>query len=199
MKLKDIFSLNHNSKGGAKLYRKIMGKYNIPKQDSKQLVKEIRNSSEGGGVKEYYYKWKDGADKLNELFELIGIVGRVKNIIVIHEKIKGESLYPVVNDKCLIPIYGSEYKIFLQDENGNRFTKSSDFEDKQLMKPQKMLSFIEQYMKGRLSFDLYLCEFEKDYIIISSDNVKRYKNLAESSQVTEEFKKEIRIKLLRFY
>lgn len=83
MKLKDIFSLNLNSKGGAKLYRKIMGKYNIPKQDSKQLVKEIRNSSEGGGVKEYYYKWKDGADKLNELFELIGIVGRVKNIIVI--------------------------------------------------------------------------------------------------------------------
>ena len=34
-----------------------MGKYNIPKQDSKQLIKEIRNSSEGGGVKEYYYTW----------------------------------------------------------------------------------------------------------------------------------------------
>lgn len=55
MKLSDIFSLNLNSKGGAKLYRKIMGKYNIPKQDSKQLVKEIRNSSEGEGVKEWYY------------------------------------------------------------------------------------------------------------------------------------------------
>ena len=58
-----------------------MGKYNIPKQDSKQLVKEIRNSSEGGGDKLYYYKWKDGADKFSELFDLIGQIGRVKNII----------------------------------------------------------------------------------------------------------------------
>lgn len=57
MKLKDIFNIDLSTRGGVKLYRKIMGKYNIPKQDSKQLVKEIRNSSEGGGVKEYYYKY----------------------------------------------------------------------------------------------------------------------------------------------
>lgn len=59
MKLKDIFNIDLSTRGGVKLYRKIMGKYNIPKQDSKQLVKEIRNSSEGGGVKEYYYKMHD--------------------------------------------------------------------------------------------------------------------------------------------
>lgn len=58
-----------------------MGRYNIPKDDSKQLIKEIRNSSEGGGDKLYYYKWKDGADKFDELFDIIGNIGRVKNII----------------------------------------------------------------------------------------------------------------------
>lgn len=81
MKLKDIFNIDLSTRGGVKLYRKIMGKYNIPKQDSKQLVKEIRNSSEGGGAKEYYYKWKENADRFGELFDLIGIIGRVKNII----------------------------------------------------------------------------------------------------------------------
>lgn len=64
MKLSDIFSLNLNSKGGVKLYRKIMGKYNIPKQDSKQLVKEIRNSSEGvGNSKIKYYKCLTNSSK----------------------------------------------------------------------------------------------------------------------------------------
>lgn len=65
MKLKDIFNIDLSTRGGVKLYRKIMGKYNIPKQDSKQLVKEIRNSSEGGGVKEYYYLFD--ADKCIEI------------------------------------------------------------------------------------------------------------------------------------
>ncbi len=124
---------------------------------------------------------------------------RVKNIIVIHEKVNGESSYPVTNCVCMIPIYGSEYKLFLQDGDGNRFTKSIHYENKQLMEPKKQLGYISGYMQGRLRFDIYLCEVDKNYITISHDNVKRFKNLAESPQVVESFKKEIRTKLLRFY
>ncbi|MDE7478248.1 MAG: hypothetical protein K2M91_09915, partial [Lachnospiraceae bacterium] len=124
---------------------------------------------------------------------------KVKNIVVIHEKVNGESSYPVENCVCMIPIYGSEYKLFLQDENGNRFTKSIHYENKQLMEPKKQIKYISGYMQGRLSFDIYLCEVDKNYITISQDNVKRFKNLAESPQVVESFKKEIRTKLLRFY
>lgn len=124
---------------------------------------------------------------------------KVKNIVVIHEKVNGESSYPVVNCVCMIPIYGSEYKLFLQDENGNRFTKSVHYENKQLMEPNKQLGYVSGYMQGRLSFDIYLCEVDKNYVTISQDNVKRFKNLVESPQVVESFKKEIRTKLLRFY
>ncbi|MDE7273886.1 MAG: hypothetical protein K2N95_12630 [Lachnospiraceae bacterium] len=124
---------------------------------------------------------------------------KVISIVVIHEKVNGESSYPVTNCVCMIPIYGSEYKLFLQDENGNRFTKSIHYENKQLMEPKKQLGYISGYMQGRLRFDIYLCEVDKNYITISMDNVKRFKNLAESPQVVESFKKEIRTKLLRFY
>ena len=124
---------------------------------------------------------------------------KVKSIVVIHEKVNGESSYPVVNCVCMIPIYGSEYKLFLQDEHGNRFTKSISYENKQLMEPKRQVEYISGYMQGRLSFDIYLCEVDKNYITISQDNVKRFKNLAESPQVVESFKKEIRTKLLRFY
>ena len=53
-----------------------MGKYNIPKQDSKQLVKEIRNSSEGGGAKEYYYKYNH-SEELDDTRQF------VRNFVVI--------------------------------------------------------------------------------------------------------------------
>lgn len=61
------------------------------------------------------------------------------------------------------------------------------------------MKYISGYMRGRLSFDIYLCEVDKNYITITNDNVRRFKNLAESPQVVESFKKEIRTKLLRFY
>ena len=124
---------------------------------------------------------------------------KIKNIVVIHEKLNGESSYPVVNCVCMIPIYGSEYKLFLQDENGNRFTKSVHYENKQLMEPQHQLGYVSGYMQGRLSFDVYLCEVDKNYVTITQDNVKRFKALVESSQIVESFKKEIRTKLLKFY
>lgn len=124
---------------------------------------------------------------------------KVKNIVVIHEKLNGESSYPVVNSVCMMPVYGSEYKLFLQDENGNRFTKSIHYENKQLMEPKGQLEYVSGYMQGRLSFDIYLCEVDKNYVTITQDNVKRFKALVESSQVVESFKKEIRTKLLKFY
>lgn len=124
---------------------------------------------------------------------------KVRSVVIVHEKVNGESNYPVLDNVCMIPIYGSEYKLFLQDENGCRFTKSIHYENRQLMEPEKQLSYISDYMQGRLSFDVYLCEVDKNYVTITPENVRRFKNLAESSQVVEGFKREIRTKLLKFY
>ena len=48
-KLKDIFTLNLNTRGGAKLFQRIMNRYGIPKEDSKELKNNVDNSSSGGG------------------------------------------------------------------------------------------------------------------------------------------------------
>ena len=48
MKLSDIFSLNLNSKGGAKLFKKIANKYNLD-------YKEVRKSVEENTDKYGYY------------------------------------------------------------------------------------------------------------------------------------------------
>ena len=41
MKIQDIFKLPNN-KGKAKLFQRIMNRYGIPKEDSKELKKKIR-------------------------------------------------------------------------------------------------------------------------------------------------------------
>lgn len=124
---------------------------------------------------------------------------KIVSVIVIHEKIHGESIYPVVNHVCMLPIYGEEYTILLQDAEGNRFTQSIPYENKQLMMPEKLIPFIGTYMEGRLSFDIYQCQVDKGFITITPENEKRFKALSESEQVIDEFKKEIRGRLLRYY
>lgn len=54
MKIQDIFNLPKN-RGGAKLFQKIMNRYGIPKEDSKELKNNIDNSSSGGGSSGEYY------------------------------------------------------------------------------------------------------------------------------------------------
>lgn len=124
---------------------------------------------------------------------------KIVSVVVIHDKINGESIYPVENHVCMLPIYGNEYTLLLQDAEGNRFTRSIPYENSQLMIPEKLLPFIGTYMEGRLSFDIYQCQQDRGYITITPENEKRFKALSESEQVIEEFKKEIRTKLLRFY
>lgn len=124
---------------------------------------------------------------------------KITSVVVIHEKIHGESIYPVVNHVCVLPIYGEEYTILLQDTQGNRFTQSIPYENKRLMTPEKLLPFIGTYMEGRLSFDIYQCQVDKGFITITPENEKRFKALSESEQVIDEFRKEIRGRLLRYY
>ena len=56
MKIQDIFNLPKN-RGGAKLFNRIMNRYGIPKEDSKELKNNIDNSSSGGGGEILYLKY----------------------------------------------------------------------------------------------------------------------------------------------
>lgn len=123
----------------------------------------------------------------------------INSVVVLYEKMNGESIYPVENGECMIPIYGNEYSLFLQDAQGNRYVRRIPFKNKQLMTPDRLIQYLGAYMEGRLSFDIYLCEADKNCIAITADNVARFKSLTESEQVSESFKKEIRTKLLHFY
>lgn len=56
MKIQDIFNLPKN-RGGAKLFQRIMNRYGIPKEDSKELKNNVDNSSSGGGGGILYLKY----------------------------------------------------------------------------------------------------------------------------------------------
>ena len=55
LNLSKIFNIKPNG-GGYKTLKKLMGKYNIPVNEIKDIKKELVKDSSGGDVKSYYYK-----------------------------------------------------------------------------------------------------------------------------------------------
>lgn len=86
LKLKDIFNIDISSKGGGKLYKKIMRKYNIPLKEIKEVKQEIVECSSGGsgeGAKEYYYKWlTDDENIRGDIASLIGMICDINSILI---------------------------------------------------------------------------------------------------------------------
>ena len=54
LRLKDLFKIDFSSKGGGKLYKKIMRKYNIPIKDVKEVKQQIAECSSNSDNYGYY-------------------------------------------------------------------------------------------------------------------------------------------------
>lgn len=123
----------------------------------------------------------------------------IKSIVVIHDKLKGEIRYPVINGKAMVAIYSTEYRIFLQDGSGNRYTGCELYKIENLFSPGKLARAMQELDLGFLGLDIYLCEVNSDYIVISEDNAAQFSRVVKAEQVRESYKREIRVKLLHYY
>lgn len=123
----------------------------------------------------------------------------IRQVIVIHDKLKGEVRYPVINGKAIISIYSANYEIFLQDGFGNRYVEKDNYTLIKFISPRKIIRAMETLDLEFLGMDIYICESSSDYVAITEENRKHFARLVESEQVREEYKREIRTKLAAYY
>lgn len=104
------------------IYNKPIIEGDINLKTSNEIHKSELNG--GGGAKEYYYKWKDGADKFNEVVEAIGNILIIKNIINVGcllykmvDHYTGEELsdMELIRDSDAFCIFGEETPILVFD------------------------------------------------------------------------------------
>ena len=125
--------------------------------------------------------------------------GNIRQIVVIHGKMKGEVRYPVINGKAMISIYGDDHMIFFQDGFGNRYVKGIGFTIHKFLNPDKFLPAFKSLDMDFPGMDLLICEGCGDFVTVHDDNFKQFARIAESDQIREEYKRDIRTKLLYYY
>ena len=110
-KLKDIFTLNLNTRGGVKLFNKIANKYNLHKEDRKDLMNLEVGSSEGGSG--FQYK----SNKVCWEFDTKQILENIDN-----NKIASSSVHMVLEIISIyLPLYSAIRHLF--DNAANRDVK----------------------------------------------------------------------------
>lgn len=121
-----------------------------------------------------------------------------RRIVLVYDRLKGEHVYPVVEQKAIVPIYDSAHRILLEDESGNRRVAGEPYTIEKLMIPGHFVKELGTLTPGHMGLDLYLCGGERG-IVITDKNIHCYKRLWESEQVRDDFKKAIQQKLAEYF
>ncbi|MCR5357701.1 MAG: DUF5717 family protein [Lachnospiraceae bacterium] len=122
----------------------------------------------------------------------------VIRICVIQDEFEGEKLYPVSGRHAYPDIYSSNYMIFTEDGQGRRRILPLD-KAVRLMDETMYVPYIKNYVMENAGFNLYLCSGRRHYVTVDSENVDFCRNLVDSIEIKESFKKDVRMELLRHY
>lgn len=124
---------------------------------------------------------------------------RIHSIAVQYARKKDEEIYPVVDGKAYIPLYGEEYKICLIGEDAKRYVAGKSYETEKLFCPGKELRQAAEFVEDDLNLDLYCCRGSRQFQGIDVRNVVRAARLVTCAQLEEEYRQELTVLLLQYY
>ena len=122
----------------------------------------------------------------------------VRRICVIQEEIVGERIYPVVDGHAYPEIYSGNHMVFTEDSRGVRSIVPKN-RVTELMDESLYIPYIRNYVTDNPGFNLYLCNGRRHYITVDDDNADFCRSLVDSIEITEDFKRDVRMELLRHY
>lgn len=123
----------------------------------------------------------------------------IDSIIVINDHLIDEEKYPVYNGEAYVPIVGEKYSILLEDQYANRYVERSLYDMKKVIKNVSNYEKIMKLAGHALYPALYLAEKSEERSSAGKDYEDALLYLTESSLVSEDYQRQIMIKLCQEY
>lgn len=107
----------------------------------------------------------------------------IKNVIVIHDKLAKEQVYPVEKGCSFVQCYTDDYTILLEDAQKNRYCDENDYVDKRLMSVEKIALYLEQQKEESVGFLLYQDYLKNDENLSNPDSWELYEKLVQKEEI----------------
>ena len=103
----------------------------------------------------------------------------------------------IFDEKCHLRAYKTKETqcIFLEDGNGCRYCRESDYELERLLIPDKLAQMAAPFVSDNVDFDLWMCERGRMIAVINDENAQIMQRVSESSTLIPGLQKEIRTSL----
>lgn len=126
-------------------------------------------------------------------------ITRYKYLVIVQEQLRSETRIPLSSKDVYVDLYGSNYEVFLEDDEGRRFHDGICCELVPCFCVQDYDGMMVQMQNPPIGVSIYMSEGKRHYISIHEKNVRFVREVAESDEVREDYKREIRQNLLQYY
>ncbi len=123
----------------------------------------------------------------------------VVNVVVVRDKLRTESVYPIEKQRAYIDCYTSDYVIMLEDVHGNRYCDEQLWTDERLMAVEKMAMYLEEQDLLNVGFWMYRTHIAGSPEQADESLWPMYEKLILSGEVDETYVRELTGKLLKLY
>ena len=124
---------------------------------------------------------------------------RMHRVIVYQPGNLKEMVYPLVDGKAWIPLYGNDCTILFEDAYHNRFVKSIEYSLEKLMIPGKFLRMISGYVTDCVELDIYRCEYGQDSEMLSKEAQGCILRICGNANAEAQIRRRLYLKMLRYY
>ncbi|MDD3278276.1 MAG: DUF5717 family protein [Lachnospiraceae bacterium] len=169
-----------------------------------QVLKRRMNEDFAELYREFIHEPQDAAmaQALSDVLFVHRIIledRNIRRVIVCHNALQSEQVYPV-NDQCAyVNIYSEDARILFEDEKRRRFGTTVAYKDQQLMDNRDLARQCGAYGKMNPGLLLNICRELPSQMDVNSKSLPLYQMAEHEETFTEEYRDVIRKKLLEYY
>lgn len=120
---------------------------------------------------------------------------KIRQVIVRHNQMAREEIYPCVQGVAYPRIYTEDAVILFQDEKQRRYSATVDYNVTKMMDERELLSKVLEKGVTEPGILLHYCE----NTALNRDNLEVFQQLVQSDSYTEAYRRSIRKKILDYY
>lgn len=122
---------------------------------------------------------------------------RMRKVILLYNQEVAEKSFMLTDGQVVVPLYGEEYTLLLEDNAGSRYVPEEGLEMERLFVEDGLLLEAQKRDFQTIPLQMYLCGGH--LVNITEENSKRYERLLTSEEVSAEFKQTIIPGMAQFY
>lgn len=122
---------------------------------------------------------------------------RMRRLLLLYNRETTENSFALNNGQAVLPLYGEEYTILLEDDSENRYVPDENFKMERLFAEDGLLAKAQELDFGTVSLQMYLCGVGQTHI--TEDNIRRFERLLADSTVDADYKQTIIPGMAQFY